>query len=151
MFIGQTICRVDKNIHNGNVLNMKNINWKETKDRVISSIIVAAATLYFILMFLYSKDIKDKSDLINKNLIIVNEKIDSLKSSQNYIQEKVESVSQLQKVESGVLYDSIFILNKKIEVLNSNLSQTNKLILLLNVQLQEIKRNQKVESGFIIK
>lgn len=77
---------------------------------------------------------------VNKNVSVVNEKIDSMNASQAYVHEKLDVIIDNQYNFTGSTMDSLRIINQKIDMLRGAVYQGNRLSLQNSRDLQTLKQ-----------
>ena len=116
-----------------------------TKQQFADAIVLYTTTLIITLGMLYLLFPSLVTGLtevrtVNKNVSVVNEKIDTLNSNQNYLHEKLDVVIENQYNFTGSILDSMRILNQKVEILRGAVYQGNRLSLQNSRDLQTLKQ-----------
>jgi hypothetical protein len=135
---------------------------KVNKKEIIESVILYTTTLIVtigMLYLLFPSLLKGLSEVkrVNTNVVVMHEKLDSIKSGQDYVSEKVDGVLETNFVLHDVVMDSIKLLNRKIDAIQRSMYQTNRISNQNIREIQSLKRlyyqdkyspsnNQKVTS-----
>ena len=127
------------------------MNWKIfdfiklSKKEFMDTIILYATTLLITLgmvYLLFPNLVKGLTDVstIRKNVYTINQKIDSVKTGQDFLHEKVDILIENQYNFTGTTLDSIRLLNQKLNNLQSSVYQNNRLVNQNTRDLQTLKQ-----------
>ena len=127
---------------------IKNINWdflneKELKESIIlytTTLVITLGLIYLLFPNLLSGLYEVRK--INKNIVIINEKIDTIKTTQDILLEKVDILNENQYNSTQTILDTLRLLNQKIEDVQHSTFQNNRIANQNNIELQKIKRLQ---------
>lgn len=85
--------------------------------------LIQSILLFIIFVFLLNSNDKNK-----KEMMIINQKLDSIKAGQNYQQERMELLMHNSYVYSTAILDSVNLTNKSTNSVREKLDQTNKIL-----------------------
>jgi hypothetical protein len=127
---------------------IKNINWdflnkKELKESIIlytTTLVITLGLIYLLFPNLLSGMYEVRK--INKNIVIINEKIDTIKTTQDILLEKVDILNENQYNSTQTILDTLRLLNQKIEDVQHSTFQNNRIANQNIIELQKIKRLQ---------
>lgn len=78
---------------------------------------------------------------VNANVVVVSEKIDSVKTSQDYLHDKVDMVFDYQVETHSALLDTLKVLDRKLNDIRYSIYQSNRLNRQNAVDIQYLKRS----------
>lgn len=125
--------------------NTKVSEFKINKKEIVDTVILYATTLTITLAMIYLLFPGLVTSLsavkkVNSNVMIVNEKIDSIATNDGYLHDKVDNVLSNQYEFTGTLLDTMINMNKKLENIQKISQQTNRLINQNTAELQRLKQ-----------
>jgi hypothetical protein len=129
-------------------MNWKSFNFdfiKMSKKEFMDTIILYTTTLLITLgmvYLLFPNFVKGLTDVstIRTNVSTIDQKIDSVKTGQNLLHEKVDVIIENQYNFTGSTLDSIRLLNQKIDILQNATYQNNRLVNQNSRDLQTLKQ-----------
>jgi len=126
----------------GNTMNIRDIKFiKIDKKQIIESIILYTTTLVvtvglIYLLFPSLTDGLSEVKKVNGNVVVINEKLDSIKSGQDYVTEQANGILETNFYLNDRVVDSIVLLNKKLDLIQKSINQNNRII---NQNIREIQ------------
>jgi predicted PurR-regulated permease PerM len=123
-------------------MNIRDIKFiKIDKKQIIESIILYTTTLVvtvglIYLLFPSLTDGLSEVKKVNGNVVVINEKLDSIKSGQDYVTEQANGILETNFYLNDRVVDSIVLLNKKLDLIQKSINQNNRII---NQNIREIQ------------